>query len=140
MDLVRDLPKCIHKHLLKNKRSTLANEFREVKFLTLDCQWLCYASSFRCHRMRALCKLSEAGKKWPVSLVHLFHGRLAKCFSRAGFIGKNIRVGWLLSQTSIKHKWLFYLYGGVGVRGLPFCISIFMKLKSFHREYFKRRH
>lgn len=30
MDLVRDLPKCLHKHLLRNKYPMLASEFHPI--------------------------------------------------------------------------------------------------------------
>lgn len=43
MDLVRGLPKGVHKHLLQNERSLLASEFRDIRFLTwLSVTVFCY--------------------------------------------------------------------------------------------------
>lgn len=61
MDLVRDLPIYIHKHLLRNKYSTLANEFREIGFLTVmvnACVML-HSKTYRTGTFRQLVRLEN---------------------------------------------------------------------------------
>lgn len=147
MDLVRGLPKCIHKHWPENKYSTLVNEFREIRFLHLivnDCVTL-HHSDFT--EWGLFCKLREAGKKWTVNSLHLFCGRLERAnHHEVLFV---CRFYWktssewerLHSPTSIRHKWLRLLNAKTVVFiflvGSLSWLSIFMKLKSFWMEYLR---
>lgn len=100
---------------------------------------MCSATSFRLYGMRTFCELVRLGES-AVSSAQLLHGRLAGANHQRAIheqvLLANTRVGRLCSQTSVRHKGLGLLNAArvafiFVVWSLSFCISIFMKLKSF---------